>query len=99
MNEKYQQILKQNKLWAIAGLILPTVSTIFLLFLIFFEFTTYLEITALIISISFVFIASYWWWWTMYQIYQFTKNVESAEKNIETLGKEFQYIKEDIKKL
>lgn len=99
MKEKYRHILKQNKIWAIAGLTLPTVSTIILLFLTFFEINTYLKITSLIISIVFVSVASYWWWWTMYQIYKFTKNADSTEEKIETLGKEFRSIKDDIKNL
>ena len=99
MKEKYELILKQNKLWAIAGLILPTVSTAILLILIFFQIDTYIKIVATIIGIVFFVIASYWWWWTMYQLYKFTKTAGSTEEKIETLGKEFQTIKEDFKNL
>lgn len=99
MNEKYQKMLKQNKAWAIAGLVLPTTSTILLSFLILFDMNDYTALFATSIIVLFASIASYWWWWTMYQLYNVTKNAGSTEQKMSELGQEFQSIKEDIKSL
>lgn len=99
MNEKYQRMLKQNKAWAIAGLVLPTTSTVLLSTLILFDITDYTALFATGIIVLFASIASYWWWWTMYQLYQVTKNAGSTEEKISELGQEFQSIKQDIRSL
>ena len=92
-------MLKQNKAWAIAGLILPTTSTILLSFLILFDMDDYTIIFATGTIVLFASIASYWWWWTMYQLYTVIKNAGSTEEKMSELGEEFQIIKEDIKSL
>ena len=99
MNEKYELILRQNRLWAIAGLVLPTFSTAILLILMLFNIDTYAKSIAVIIILTFVAIASYWWWWTMCQLYKFTKDSNTTEQKIKDLGTEFKSIKDDIKSL
>lgn len=99
MKGKYQRLLTQNKIWVVAALILPSISTLTMVLLTLFNFDSYLKIFTLSIIVIFFTVASYWWWWTMYQLYLFTKNVGTTEEKIETLGKEFQSIKDDIKKL
>lgn len=92
-------MLRQNRLWVIAGLILPTFSTAILLILILFDIDSFTKSFAVIVILTFVVIAAYWWWWTMYQLYKFTKDSNTTEQKIKDLGTEFKSIKEDIKGL
>lgn len=99
MNEKYQKILKQSKAWVIAGLVLPTTSTVLLSTFIIFDMNSYTVLLATTVIVLFASIASYWWWWTMYQLYRVTKNAGLTEKKMAELGKEFLSIKQDINSL
>lgn len=100
MASEYKRILvRQHKIWTIAGLMLPSLSSIIMILLMLFDFNSYLEIFAFTVSLIFLTAASYWWWWTMFQLYKFSKLIGDTEENIKSLGDEFRSIKDDIKNL
>lgn len=94
-----EKTIKQLKVWAVIGVILPIVflASLFLISLFGFE-EAYQR--ALVIGATIMFTtATIWWWWVLSTIFDITKLLSRTNDRFDVVREDLTEIKKEIKKL
>jgi hypothetical protein len=97
--DSLNEIIKQTKIWDIAGRILP-ISALGVLFMV--DILNIIDLwDKIFIGLAIVFFTAcvYWWWWSTYKIYQLSKFLVKTEEKIIDVNASLKSIHDDVKNL
>jgi hypothetical protein len=94
---EYDKLIRQTKIWAVAGRILPIVA---LGIIFFIDMVGYVDIKSkVMVIIATLFLSSvvYWWWWSTYKIYQLSKFLSETEHRLYDVTTSLKEIRQSLR--
>lgn len=97
--DSLNEIIKQTKIWDIAGRILPIAALGVLFMVDILNIIDLWDKIFIVVAVIFFTACVYWWWWSTYKIYQLSQFLVKTEEKIIDVNTSLKSIHDDVKNL
>ena len=91
-------LIRQVSIWSWLGRVAPLSALTILCFVIFLDFSGWVDYVICAVAVAFAIVAFTWWWWVIYAVRELNKMLDKTTDKFEVVIKEIKELKKDIKK-
>lgn len=91
-------LIRQVSIWSWLGRVAPLSALTILCFVIFLDFSGWVDYVICAVAVAFAIVAFTWWWWVIYAVRELNKMLDRTTEKFEVVIKEIKDLKKDIKK-
>ena len=91
-------LIRQVNIWSWLGRVAPLSALTILCFVIFLDFSGWVDYVICAVAVAFAIVAFTWWWWVIYAVRELNKMLDRTTEKFEVVIKEIKDLKKDIKK-
>jgi len=91
-------LIRQVSIWSWLGKVAPLSALTILCFVIFLDFSGWVDYVICAVAVAFAIVAFTWWWWVIYAVRELNKMLDRTTEKFEVVIKEIKDLKKDIKK-
>jgi hypothetical protein len=91
-------LIRQVSIWSWLGRVAPLSALTILCFVIFLDFSGWVDYLICAVAVAFAIVAFTWWWWVIYAVRELNKMLDRTTEKFEVVIREIKDLKKDIKK-
>ena len=91
-------LIRQVSIWSWLGRVAPLSALTILCFVIFLDFSGWVDYVICAVAVAFAIVAFTWWWWVIYAVRELNKMLDRTTEKFEVVIKEIKDLKKDIRK-